>query len=53
MHDAVRAAAQFVRERPDALPPDRRPTNETQLAVLAVERYEEILADDAADGATE
>jgi Fe-S-cluster containining protein len=45
LHDAVRAAAQFVRERPDALAPDRRPANETQLAVLAVERYEELRRD--------
>jgi Fe-S-cluster containining protein len=46
LHDAVRAAAKFVRERPDALPPDRRPANETQLAVLAVELHDAFLPRD-------
>jgi uncharacterized protein len=48
-HDAVRAAAKFVRDRSEALPPERRPTNESQLAVLAVEQHEEILAGDVPD----
>ncbi len=52
LHDTVRAAAQFVRDRPDALPPEQRPANETQLAVLAVERYGELHEGSPADGAS-
>jgi Fe-S-cluster containining protein len=36
-HDAVRAAATFLRDHADALPDGTVPTNTTQLAVLAVE----------------
>ena len=36
-HDAVRAAATFLREHPEARPDDGASTNTTQLAVLAVE----------------
>ena len=38
-HDAVKAAAAFVREHRDALPPERVPANATQLAVLAIEMH--------------
>jgi hypothetical protein len=36
-HDAVRAAATFVREHPDELPAGTAPNTTTQTAVLAVE----------------
>ena len=36
-HDAVVAAAGFVRQHPDLLPEGTAPTNETQLAVLALQ----------------
>ena len=42
-HDAVRAAARFVRERPDRLPDGVAPANATQLAVLAIEMHEDFL----------
>jgi Fe-S-cluster containining protein len=35
-HEAVRAAAEFERQRRDELSPDDRPVNNTQLAVMAV-----------------
>ena len=39
-HDAVRAAATFVREHPDELPAGTAPTTTTQAAVLAVEMHD-------------
>ena len=42
-HDAVRAAATFLREHPGLLPDDRVPANETQLAILAVEHHDDYL----------
>jgi uncharacterized protein len=46
-HDAVRAAARFVREHREALPDHAAPANETQQAVLAVELHELFLDHDA------
>jgi len=42
-HAAVRAAAAFLRERADCFPAGVVPSNETQLAVLALEVYEVFL----------
>ena len=47
LHDAVKAAAAFVREHPDVLPPERVPANATQLAVLAIEMSADFLRGDA------
>jgi Fe-S-cluster containining protein len=41
-HNAVRAAATFLRAHPDAVAEERRPTTATQLAILAVEMHEEL-----------
>ena len=38
-HDALRAAATFLREHPEALPEGSKAVNTTQLAVLAVESF--------------
>jgi Fe-S-cluster containining protein len=45
-HQAVRAAARFVRERRDVLPEGSVPANATGRAVLAVELYEAFLFHD-------
>jgi len=42
-HEAVRAAARFVRERADLLPAGAAPANSTQGAVLAVRLHEAFL----------
>jgi Fe-S-cluster containining protein len=42
-HDAVRAAAVFVREHPVSMPSGSSPTSSTGLAVLAVELHERFL----------
>jgi hypothetical protein len=42
-HDAVRAAATFVRDHKDRLPPDVVPANATQLAVVAIEVHKAFL----------
>jgi Fe-S-cluster containining protein len=51
-HDAVRAAARFVRERRGLRPDDALPTNTTQLAVLALELHDVFLRHDEATGQT-
>lgn len=43
-HDAVRAAARFVREHEDLLPEDVVPANATQRAVLAIRLHDAFLA---------
>jgi Fe-S-cluster containining protein len=45
-HDAVRAAAQYVREREDLLPDGAAPSNATQHAVLAIQLHAEFLSSD-------
>jgi uncharacterized protein len=45
-HDAVRAAAAFVRDHPDRLPDDVAPANATQRAVLAVRLHAAFLGRD-------
>ena len=40
LHDAVRAAAVFIRDHPDELPTGESPVNATQHAVLAIRRHE-------------
>ena len=45
-HDAVRAAAAYLREQGDELPADVVPTNDTQLAVLAVEIHDAFVQRD-------
>jgi Fe-S-cluster containining protein len=45
-HDALRAAARFVRWRSDLLPDGVVPTNATQRAVLAIELHEAFLGHD-------
>lgn len=45
-HDAVRAAAAYVAEREDALPPAAVPAKATQRAVLAVRLFGAFLDDD-------
>ncbi len=52
LRDAVRAAAEFVRERRDRLPSDALPANTTQLAVLALELHDAFLHHDAETGRT-
>jgi Fe-S-cluster containining protein len=51
-HDAVRAAATFVRERADFLPDGSVPANATQLAVLAIEIHDTFLRHDEHPGRT-
>jgi hypothetical protein len=52
-HDAVRAAARFIRENPGSFPGGRVPTDPGQVAVLAVKSYEVFLdlatSDEASD----
>jgi hypothetical protein len=45
-HDAVRAAATFIREHEDLLPTGSAPANVTQHAVLAIEMHAEFLRSD-------
>lgn len=45
-HDAVRAAARFVREREDVLPEGVVPANATQRAVLAIRLHDAFLRHD-------
>ena len=45
-HDAVRAAATFVREHANLLPVDARPANATQHAVLAIRMHDAFLHHD-------
>jgi Fe-S-cluster containining protein len=49
-HQAVQAAARFVRERADELPEGAAPANATQHAVLAVRLHEAFLRHDDATG---
>ncbi len=42
-HDAVQAAARFVRDQEDRVPEDVVPPNATQLAVVAIEVHEAFL----------
>jgi hypothetical protein len=49
-HDAVRAAARFVDEHADRLPPGTVPANTTQQAVLAIEIHGDFLHPDQAEG---
>jgi hypothetical protein len=51
-HEAVRAAATFLRERSDEMPAGAVPANPTQLAVLAVEVHEVFLRRDEGTGET-
>jgi Fe-S-cluster containining protein len=51
-HDAVRAAATFLRGHPDLLPDGAVPTGTTQLAALAVELYDAFLGHDEETGRT-
>jgi len=51
-HDAVRAAARFLSERPDVVPVDMAPAKPTQLAVLALEIHEVFLDHDEVSGRT-
>jgi len=51
-HDAVRAAATFLRERRGLLPDDAVPANTTQLAVLAIELHDVFLRHDEETGQT-
>lgn len=46
-HGAVRAAAAFLQDHGDVVPERSRPTNATQLAVLAVEVHDAFLHHDA------
>jgi len=48
-HDAVRAAAAFLAQRGDELPPGSVPASDTQRAVLAIEIHETFLPADPAD----
>ena len=48
-HDAVRAAAAFLAQRGDELPPGSVPASDTRRAVLAVEIHETFLHADPAD----
>ena len=48
-HDAVRAAAAFLAERGDELPPRSVPASDTQRAVLAIEIHETFLDADLMD----
>jgi hypothetical protein len=49
-HDAVRAAATFVREHSDLLPEGAAPANATQQAVLAVRLHDAFLRHDDETG---
>jgi Fe-S-cluster containining protein len=49
-HDAVRAAAMFLRDRKDVLPNGAVPTNTTQLAALAVEIHDVFVQRDEETG---
>jgi Fe-S-cluster containining protein len=49
-HEAVRAAARFLREHPDLVPPSAAPATTTQLAVRAAQLHAAFLATDPADG---
>lgn len=49
-HEAVRAAAAFLREHPEALPAGDPPPNPTALAVLAVEVHRAFVGRDEANG---
>lgn len=49
-HEAVRAAARFVREHRGLLPEDAVPANGTQHAVLAVRLHRAFLGDDGTGG---
>jgi hypothetical protein len=51
-YEAVRAAARFLVERRDELPPRARPANATQLAVLALEVHRVFLAEGEPSGRT-
>lgn len=44
-HEAVRAAARFVRDHEDALPESAVPVNATQHAVLAVQLHDAFIGD--------
>lgn len=46
LHDAVRAAATFVRQHQGLLPADAAPANQTQLAVRAIEVHDAFLGHD-------
>lgn len=50
-HAAVTAAARFLRDHPDALPPEHAPTTATQLAVAGVEAHAAFLGGDPDAGA--
>ena len=50
--DAVRAAATFLQEHEDLLPPGTFPTTTTQLAVLAIQIHGAFLCHDEATGET-
>jgi Fe-S-cluster containining protein len=50
LHDAVRAAARFVREHNDEIPKARAPANATQVAVLAIEMHRDFLDRDGLSG---
>ena len=45
-HDAVRAAAKFLGERPGAIPEQAAPASATQIAVLAIEVHDAFLRPD-------
>lgn len=47
LHDAVVAAARFVREHPERLPESRRPPGAAQEAVLAIRLHRAFVARDA------
>jgi hypothetical protein len=49
-HDAVRAAAVFLRDHADQLPDGTGPTTTTQIAVLAVELHDVFLRHDPVTG---
>jgi uncharacterized protein len=48
-HDAIRAAAAFLRDHADQLPDGTAPTSATQLAVLAIEVHAPFLGQDDPD----
>jgi uncharacterized protein len=49
-YDAAHAAATYLRDHRDELPPDLLPTSDTQLAVEAIEVCETFFRSDTADG---
>jgi uncharacterized protein len=51
-HDAVRAAATFLRDHAGSLPERSVPSDATQLAVLAIELHEDFLRRDEGTGET-